>query len=44
VFQLPEDIFLEPAYWANTGELDQIEKDEVSMLANVTSDSVNMIR
>ena len=28
-FQFPEDLYLEPAYWAKTGELDQVEKDEV---------------
>ena len=31
-FQFPEDLYLEPAYWAKTGELDQIEKDEVNNL------------
>ena len=30
-FQFPKDVYLEPAYWAKTGELNQIEKDEVSM-------------
>lgn len=29
-FQFPEDLYLEPAYWAKTGELDEVEKDEVN--------------
>ncbi|XP_065886516.1 cilia- and flagella-associated protein 65-like [Dysidea avara] len=33
-FQFPEDIFLEPAYWADTGELDQVEKDEMRIMDN----------
>ena len=28
-FQFPEDLYLEPAYWAKTGEMDEVEKDEV---------------
>lgn len=29
-FQFPDDLYLEPAYWAMTGKLDQVEKDEVN--------------
>lgn len=33
-FQFPEDLYLEPVYWAMTGELNQVEKDQVSTYCN----------
>ena len=33
-FQLPEDMYLEPEYWADTGELDQFEARELYLMEN----------
>ena len=30
-FQFPEDMYLEPEYWADKGELDEVEQHEVTL-------------
>lgn len=43
-FQFPEDLYLEPVYWAKTGELDQVEKDEVRSSLAVAECTMMIIR
>ena len=33
-FQFPIDMHLEPEYWAETGELDEVERHELNVLEN----------
>ena len=33
-FQFPIDMHLEPEYWAETGELDDVERHELNVLEN----------
>ena len=33
-FQFPDDMYLEPEYWADTGELDQFEERELFLMQN----------
>lgn len=33
-FQFPIDMHLEPEYWAETGELDEVERHEINILEN----------
>lgn len=33
-FQFPIDMHLEPEYWAETGQLDEVERHELNVLEN----------